>query len=60
MAAMIDFYNQQQQAYQKAVKSNPDLSVENFIDTNPTKISWTRSLRNSVKKVLHISMQTQK
>lgn len=50
MAAMIDFYNQQQQAYQKAVKSNPDLSVENFIDTNPTKISWTRSLRNSVKK----------
>ena len=50
MAAMIDFYNQQQQAYQKAVKSNPDLSVEDFIDTDPTKISWTRSLRNSVKK----------
>ena len=50
MAAMIDFYNQQQQAYQKAVKSNPDLSVENFIDTDPTKISWTRSLRNNIKK----------
>lgn len=50
MAAMIDFYNQQQQAYQKSVKSNPDLSVEDFIDTDPTKISWTRSLRNSVKK----------
>ena len=50
MSAMIDFYNQQQQAYQKAIKSNPDLSVEDFIDTDPTKISWTRSLRNSVKK----------
>lgn len=50
MAAMIDFYNQQQQAYQRAVKSNPDLSVEDFIDTDPTKISWTRSLRNSIKK----------
>lgn len=50
ISAMIDFYNQQQQAYQKAVKSNPDLSVEDFIDTDPTKISWTRSLRNSVKK----------
>lgn len=56
ISAMIDFYNQQQQAYQKAVKSNPDLSVEDFIDTDPTKISWTRSLRNSVKKRYYISV----
>lgn len=50
MAAMIDFYNQQQQAYQKAVKSNPDLSVENFIDTNPTKISWTVNLKKDIER----------
>lgn len=50
MSAMIDFYNQQQQAYQQAVKLNPDLYVEGFIDTDPTKISWTRSLRNSIEK----------
>lgn len=50
MAAMIDFYNQQQQAYQKAVKSNPDLSVEDFIDTDPTKISWTVNLKKDIER----------
>ena len=54
MAAMIDFYNQQQQAYQKAVKSNPDLSVEDFIDTDPTKISWTVNLKKDIeRKITH-------
>lgn len=54
MAAMIDFYNQQQQAYQKADKSNPDLSVEDFIDTNPTKISWTVNLKKDIeRKISH-------
>mgnify|MGYP005960226003 CR=1 FL=1 len=50
MVTMIDFYNQQQQAYQKAVKSNPDLSVEDFIDTNPTKISWTVNLKKDIER----------
>ncbi len=54
MAAMIDFYNQQQQAYQKSVKSNPDLSVEDFIDTDPTKISWTVNLKKDIeRKITH-------
>ncbi len=54
ITAMIDFYNQQQQAYQKAVKSNPDLSVEDFIDTDPTKISWTVNLKKDIeRKVPH-------
>lgn len=47
-------YNQQQQAYQKAVKSNPDLSVEDFIDTDPTKISWTVNLKKDIeRKITH-------
>ncbi len=50
MSAMINFYNRQQHAYQQAIKQNPDLLVEEFIDTDPTKISWTRSLRNSIRK----------
>lgn len=54
ISAMIDFYNQQQQAYQKAVKSNPDLSVEDFIDTDPTKISWTVNLKKDIeRKITH-------
>lgn len=54
MATMIDFYNQQQQAYQKAIKSNSDLSVEDFIDTNPTKISWTVNLKKDIeRKISH-------
>lgn len=54
MATMIDFYNQQQQTYQKAVKSNPDLSVEDFIDTDPTKISWTVNLKKDIeRKIAH-------
>ncbi len=50
MAAMLDFYNRQQQAYQEAVKSNPDLLVEEFIDTNPTKISWTVNLKKDIER----------
>ena len=50
MSAMIDFYNQQQQSYQKAIKSNPDLSVEDFIDTDPTKISWTVNLKKDIER----------
>ena len=48
MSCMIDFYNSQCVAYSKL--SNSNISVEDFIDTDMTKISWTRSLRNAVKK----------
>ena len=50
ICSMIDFYNKQVELYTEAKSSNPELEVEDFIDTNPTKISWTRSLRNTVKK----------
>ena len=45
---MIDFYNNQCVAYSKL--PNCKISVEDFIETDMTKISWTRSLRNAVKK----------
>lgn len=50
MQRMIDFYNEQQVAFIKAVTLNPILSVEDFIDSDSTKISWTRSLRNDLKR----------
>jgi predicted helicase len=50
MSSMIDFYNAQSAAYKEAVKDNPNLKVEDFIDTNPQKISWTRNLEKSCFK----------
>lgn len=57
MQRMIDFYNAQCNDYQNALTINSNLSVEDFIDTNPQKISWTRALRNSAKKGTNIKYQ---
>lgn len=50
MSRMIDFYNIQQKSFLEAKKANVKLKVEDFIDTNPLKISWTRSLRKDIEK----------
>jgi predicted helicase len=50
MQQMIEFYNEQQTAYAKAKKKNTSLTIEDFIDTDTTKISWTRALRNNASK----------
>lgn len=44
----IDFYNEQRQQYREAIKVNPKLTVESFIDTDATKISWSRAYRNDI------------
>jgi predicted helicase len=49
---MIDFYNQQVNGYEAQLKKKPNLKVENFIDTDTTKISWTVNLKNSVGKLI--------
>ncbi len=52
MSRMIDFYNEQVKAYRALKGSNP--SVENFIDNDPKKISWSRSIKNNLDKfVIH-------
>jgi predicted helicase len=54
MKKMIGFYNEQRNAFYIAKKQNEKLKVEDFIDNNPERISWTRSLRNDVdKNVIH-------
>ena len=47
---MIFFYNQQVKEYKGAINKNPKIKVEDFIDKDDTKISWTRGLRNRVVK----------
>ena len=50
MGKMIEFYNQQQQGFHDAKIRRTDLKLEDFIDNDDTKISWTRSLRNDLAK----------
>lgn len=45
---LIAFYNIQRVDYQKAIIVNPALTVEDFISTDESKISWTRYLRRQV------------
>ena len=47
---MISFYNQQVEEYKGAINKNPKIKVEDFIDKDDTKISWTRGLCNRVVK----------
>ena len=43
----IDFYNQEKIRWANEPHSD---SVEDFVDSDPKKISWTRGLRNNLKK----------
>lgn len=47
---MISFYNHQVEEYKGVINKNPKIKVEDFIDKDDTKISWTRGLRNRVVK----------
>ena len=48
--SMIDFYNRQREAYNDAVKVDKNLSVESFINTDDTKISWTVNLKKDIER----------
>lgn len=45
----IDFYTAQLNEYAEKLSLNKSLTVEEFIDTNPAKISWSRGLKNKFK-----------
>ena len=47
---MIKSFNDETDNYQKAVKDNQQLKVEDFVNSDTTKISWTRALRNYASK----------
>lgn len=55
MCNMISFYNEQKETFAIEKQNNSNLAVENFIDNDSKKISWTRALRNDLcKGVNHI------
>lgn len=45
-----DFFNEQRNDFLDAKKKIPNIKVEEFIDTDPTKISWSRAYRNDIQK----------
>ncbi|TAD78292.1 MAG: damage-inducible protein, partial [Oscillatoriales cyanobacterium] len=46
MSRMIDFYNQQVEQYQAIAGTKPN--VDSFINTDSTKISWTREIKQDL------------
>lgn len=45
MKRMVTFYNTQKDAFGHGKIENPEIAVEDFIDSNPQKIAWSRALR---------------
>jgi len=60
MKCMIDFYNEQKQEFSIAKLGDSKLVVEDFINSDATKISWTRALRKDLEKSLQHNFKTQK
>ena len=59
---MIDFYNQEVERYQKACKGKSKEQfpkVDDFINNDPTKISWHRGLKSDVAKNKKFTFQKQ-
>lgn len=50
MQKMVGFYNEQANAFNTAKQVNAKLKIEDFIDANPEKISWTVNLKKDLEK----------
>jgi predicted helicase len=56
MGRMIDFYNEQVRQYEDTCKNSENEkkpSVEEFIDNDPKKISWSRGLKNDLGRFIN-------
>ncbi|MCL1815866.1 MAG: DEAD/DEAH box helicase family protein [Treponema sp.] len=54
MNKMINFYNEQRRQIENERKKNKNVDIIKYINPNPQKISWTRSLRNDIEKnIIH-------
>jgi len=49
MKRMIAFYNEQRKLVEKERKKNPELNFEDYLDTNPQKMSWTVNLKKDIE-----------
>jgi predicted helicase len=59
MERMISFYNIQKDEFQISRQENQNLLVEDFIDPDPKKISWTRALRKDLDKNVEHNLKTE-
>jgi len=50
---MVEFFNDQSVKFQEEKIKTPDLSIDEFIDSNPIKISWTVNLKKDLEKGLN-------
>jgi Type ISP C-terminal specificity domain len=57
ITAAIDFYNQQVDQYQAELAKDPDLTVEDAVDYDDTKISWLSGLLPKVQRGQHLTYQ---
>lgn len=57
MKRFVDFYNEQQEDFNKAKSKNKKLKIEDFIKDDATKIKWTRALRNNAAKGTHLKFE---
>lgn len=55
---MIGFYNQQCLGFMSAKKVNPKLVLDDFIDTDTRKISWTANIKKDIDKGKSIEFKT--
>jgi len=57
MRKMISFYNEQQKKFKIEKAKNIKLEIEDFINSDATKISWTRALRKDAAKCIEHSFK---
>lgn len=50
VAKSVSFYNAQVKGYEQACQKKPQLRAVDFIDNDPTEISWSRAYREGVEK----------
>jgi predicted helicase len=51
----VNFYNKEVKRYVSVVSKSS--KIDKFIDTNPTKISWTRDLKKNLERKIEISFK---
>lgn len=50
MQNMIGFYNAEVERLKKEKPKNKDIKIDDFVDNNPEKISWSRALKKELSK----------
>lgn len=59
MEQMIIHFNEQSKSYSEMFAKQPQLTVEQFIDNDPQKISWSGGLKDAIRRSESFSFQEQ-